>query len=298
MISKISNKINLLSQSSKILIVGKTDDISNDIVNKYFTHKEYLDLNENTLNILSENFYEQFNIILFSLDKEEFDIFNKNSIKIPKNSLFIINDELYLDFKIYLNRVSALLIKPVKEDELSSKIYSLLSTNEADKLLKTKEKVINKYKNEDINDDIDTFLDKYSGEIMFINEELNDNLGSLQDLDMSKEVFSNISLSLVKLSNVMKKNSNLLHLSTLFSEFSQFLDALELEKVEPSRYSAFDYLTNIIEDLTIYIDELFVYRLFKDVKVFEDSMSNNINYFESQLFGLDEKDESDNLEFF
>ena len=133
---------------------------------------------------------------------------------------------------------------------------------------------------------------------MFINEDLTVELEALKNLDMSKEVFSNISASLIKLANVMKKNINLVHLGTLFFEFSQFLDAIEIDKIEPSKYSAFDYLSHIIEDLTLYIDELFVYRLFKDVKVFEDSMSNNISYFEAELYGLEIDSNSDNLEFF
>lgn len=297
MITKISNKISLLSSSSKLLFIGKLDDSLVEIIDKYFDHKEYIDLNYDTLDMLTESFFEQFDIVVFSFEKEEFQSFNKEFNQIPKKSICIISDEIYLDFKNYLNSVNSVLLNPVKEEAFLEKIYMLLSVNETEKTLKTKEKVINKYKNENINDDIDIFLDKYSGEIMFINENLNESLESLNNLDMSKEVFSDISLDLIKLSNVMKKNINLIHLSDLFLEFSQFLDSIDIKNIEPTRYSAFDYLTNIVEDLTLYIDELFIYRLFKDVKIFEDSMSNNISYFETKLYGINNED-NDNLEFF
>jgi len=298
MITKISNKISLLSTSSKILVIGSLENNLTLTIDKYFEHKEYLTFNLNTLNILNESLFEQFDIVIFSFGKEEFEILNKSSIKIPKNSICIICDDIYLDFKVYINEINSILLNPVEEDSLLDKIYSILSFNELENLLKTKKKVINKYKSEHINEDIDIFLDKYSGEIMFINEDLTVDLEALKNLDMSKEVFSNISASLIKLANVMRKNINLDHLGTLFFEFSQFLDAIEIDKIEPSKYSAFDYLSHIIEDLTLYIDELFVYRLFKDVKVFEDSMSNNISYFEAELYGLEIDSNSDNLEFF
>ena len=297
MITKISNKISLLSSSSKLLVVGQLDNSLIEVIDKYFNHKEYMDFNTNTLNILNESFFEQFEIVIFSFGRREFEIFTNEFKQIPKKSICIISDEIYLNFKDYLNDANAVLLNPIKEETLLEKIYMILSVNETEKNLKTKEKVINKYKNEDINDNIDIFLDKYSGEIMFINENLNRSLESLNNLDMSKEVFLNISFDLIQLSNVMKKNANLEHLSNLFFEFSQFLDSIEVEKIEPIRYNAFDYLTNIIEDLTLYIDELFIYRLFKDVKIFEDSMSNNISYFEAQLYGIAE-DNNDNLEFF
>lgn len=297
MITKMSNKMNLLTMSYKILILGSIEGDLLNSLDKHFVHKEYLDLNEDTLNILSESFLEQFDIIIFSFNNENFKLFKKEFNLIPKKSICLLSEDIYFDFKNFVNSSFSVLLKPISEKIFLNKIYGLLSTYELEKHLKTKEKIINKYKDETINDAIDNFLDKYSGEIMFINNDLNNNLECLKNLDMSKEVFSDTSINLMKLSNVMKKNKNLFHLSILFSEFSEFLDLLKLEKIEPSRYNSFDYLTNIIEDLILYIDELFIYRLFKDVKIFEDSMSNNISYFKSQLFGLKEE-EKDNLEFF
>lgn len=203
---------------------------------------------------------------------------------------------MYIDFKKYINISFATLLSPIDEDTLLYKIYARLAIIETNGFLKTKEKVLNKYKNDSINNEIDTFLDQYSGSIMFINDDLNDSLKRLKDLEISKEVFSDISANLVELSNIFAQNKKLDQLSTLFLEFSQFLNSLDFESIEPSRFEAFDYLTTIVEETTLYIDELFVYRLFKDVSVFEYSIANNIEYFESKLFGNDEKNE-DNLSF-
>ncbi len=296
MITKLSNKLTLLTQNSKLLIVGSLEERLLEGVKKYFKTVELFEDIEASKDILNTTLYDQFEVVLFSFDKKSFESFIKNNIEFSQKGIYIITDEIYPQFHPYINDIYSLLIGP-GEEQLQERIYGAVSILETNNLIKTKEKVVNKYKNDAINDDIDTFLDQYSGNIMFINDDLNETLERLKDLEISKEIFSNISSNLLQLSRIFHENENLKKLSYLLEEFSQFLDSIELESIEPSRFSSFDYLTNIIEDLTLYIDELFVYRLFKDVAVFEDSMENNIGYFESQLFGLKE-DEDENLEFF
>ncbi len=154
---------------------------------------------------------------------------------------------------------------------------------------------------EDIQEDyhIDEFLDKYSGSIMFINDDLNENLEKLKDLDISKETFKSLSTNLTQLALVFQKDKKLEHISELFLEFGQFLEHLDFEMIEPANYSAFDLLTTIIEDLRMYINNMFVSKILKDVYIFEDSMQNNINYFEAKLFGFEiDEDDDEDLEFF
>lgn len=297
MITNISNKLNLLTINTKLLIIGNISEELNIVVNKYFKNIENLDFTNDTFNILNENYFEQFNIVLFVFDEDSFSLYKQNYNTVPKNSISIISKEIYFDYWPYINYGYSTLINVVDEDTFLLKLFGLLSIDETNKLLQSKVKVFNKYKDDDINDDIDTFLEKHIGEIMFINDELNESLNRLKELEISKDIFSNISSNLVKLSNIMKTNNKLMHLSNIFYEFSMFIDNLDLASIKPSAYSAFDYLTNIIEDLTIYIDELFVYRIFKDVRVFEDSMANNIVYFETKLNGTS-SEENDNLEFF
>lgn len=297
MVVNLSNKITLLAPNAKVLVVGKIEDTLKDVVERDFKTKEFFDITVESLDILNFSLYEQFDVIIISFDKNRFEIFKENNHEFPKDVIYIIDDDIYDEFRPYINRAHSILLQPITEDTFLNKILSILSINETGSLLKTKEKVVNKYKDDSVNNEIDNFLDQYSGSIMFINDDLNESLERLKDLEISKEVFSRVSVNLVQLSNIFSKNENLTQLSNLFKEFSQFLDALDFDSIEPSRFAAFDYLTTIIEDTTLYIDELFVYRLFKDVKVFEDSMENNITYFEAKLFGKEESND-DNLEFF
>lgn len=295
MIKNLSTKINILTVKSKLLIIGYVDNKLLESLSSQFKTVEFLEDIQNSRDIINNTLYDQFDAIVFSFDKKLYGEFKNNGLKILNKAVYIVSEDLYLDFKDHINDIFALLVNP-NEDRLLEKIYFLLCEKETANILKTKEKIENKYKNDAVNEDIDIFLDQYSGNIMFINDDLNESLERLNDLEISKELFKNISLSLINLSDIFKENSKLQNTSILLREFSSFLDNISLEDIDPSRFDAFDYLTNIIEDLTLYIDELFVYRLFKDVAIFEDSMQNNISYFETKLLGIEDEDE--NLEFF
>lgn len=298
MIMKISNKINILSESTKLLTLGKVTTDTTDTLNRFFKNQEILDINENTLEVLNENFLKQFDIVIFSFTQADYDLYLKTNPIFPKNAIVIIEDILYANFIQHINQIATLLIGEFSQELLLEKIYNILAIKEANSLIKSKEKIINKFKDDTVNEDINQFLDQYSGSIMFINDDLNEQLTKLKDLEISKEIFDNISSNLIQFSSVLKENEQLEHLATVFNEFSEFLKTLDLESIQPAQYVAFDYLTTIVEDITIYIDELFVYRLFKDVRVFEDSLENNIGYFEASLFGLEENENEENLEFF
>ena len=290
MITQLMNKINILCINTKVLIVGKLESHIKEIFNKYFTNIEYLDITEETKNILNQNLYEQYNIIIFSPEDKEIFPF------IPNNAIVILNDTLYCDFKDYNNKVFATLVLPAKEIEILNKIFALLSINEANIIIKAKEKLVKKYEKEQSSHNIDQFLDQYSGNMMFINDDLNENLEKLKNLELSKDIFKNIATALFQLADIFEKENKLNTVSIILLNFGEFLKNLELESIEPSNYSAFDLLTTIIEDLTIYIDELFIYKILKEVHIFEDSMANNINYFEEKLLG--KEDDSEDLEFF
>lgn len=297
MVTNIPNKLTLLTMDTKLLVIGNISEKLNTVIDKYFGNLENLDFTSKTFNILNENYFEQFDIVILIFDKQSYSLYKQNYDCVPRNSISIISKEVYLDYWPYINYGYSVLLDTVDEETLELKLFGVLSISETNKLLQAKVKLFKKYKNDDVNDKIDLFLHKYTGEIIFINDALNESLNKLKQLEISKEIFSNISESLIRLSNLMNTSESLSHLSTMFLELSRFLDNLELEEIEPTRYRAFDYLTNIIDDITIYIDELFIYRIFKDVRVFEDSMASNITYFKSKLNGTI-NEENDNLEFF
>jgi len=297
MITKFSTKITLVSQNTKVLIIGTLPEQLNQLLDTYFSNKEYIEFNENTSEILNDNLYTQYDVIIFSLNSINLKYFQSRVTDLPKQSIVLIESDIYSSLQEYINTIFTLSILPISNDLFMDKIYNVLCVEETNRIIQTKEKVINKYKDDDANKNINEFLDKYHGTIMFLNDDLNDNCDRLKDLEISKELFADISTNILKLNNILKHNKNFNKLLVTFDQLSDFLTTLDFESIRPENYSAFDYLSKIVEDITIYLDELFVYKLFKDVHVFEDSLENNIKFFEDSL--KDEvDDEDDNLEFF
>ena len=297
MVTKFSNKITLLTQNSKLLVIGTLTDSHNQLLDTYFQQKEYIDLNENSIEIINENLYTQYDVVVFSLNNADFELFKNSCNYFPKHSIVLIDSTDYASMIDYVNSIYSLLVLPISDELLMNNIYNILCINETNQTIKSKEKIVMKYKDDKVNDNINEFLDKYHGTISFLNEDLNENYNRLNDLEISKELFNDISSNILKLNNILQKHNSFEKLSVTFTQLSAFLTSIDLESVKPENYNAFDYLCTIVDDITIYLDELFVYKLFKDVHVFEDSLENNIHYFEDSLRN-EVNDNNDNLEFF
>jgi len=297
MTSKSLSTIASLTQNSSILIIGTISASLNMSIDKYFFKKEYLEFNQETIDILNKNLYKQYDVILFSFDQDKFKLFQNTINHFPAYSMLLIEDKLFNSLGSYINSITSLAILPITEELFIHKIFNILCIRETNYLLKSKEKIINKHKQHETTNNINDFLDKYSGSIIFLNDDLNDYFTRLKELEISSELFKEISSNILQLGNIFKQNENFLHLSMIIINLADVLSTVDLESVDPSSYNAFDYLTSIIEDITIYLDELFIYRLFKDVKLFEDSLSNNIKFFKDTLIATVDEDD-DNLEFF
>ncbi|PHR72059.1 MAG: hypothetical protein COA66_07590 [Arcobacter sp.] len=297
MINNSFSSISSLTRNSNILLIGTIPKVLNTVIDKYFLKKECITFNKESIDILNENLYHQFDIILFFLNKEKFEILQDNIFSFPEHSMLIIEDELFMSLRSSINMITSLAVLPICEEFFINKIFNVLSIKETSKILKSKEKILNKHKQYEVTNDINEFLDKYNGSIMFLNDDLNENFKRLKDLEISSELFNEIASNMLKLGTIFKQNENFSHWSSIVIALGDFLSTLDLENIDPSSYAAFDYLTTIVEDITIYLDELCLYRLFKDVRLFEDSLANNITFFEDCLVSkLDEN--NDNLEFF
>ena len=291
MITKLSNKINILNSNLKVLIVGKIQKDIDEILSKYFSTKEYLEITSGSMDILNDSLYEQFDLIIFIPENEAYE-------NIPSNAIVILNNINYKSFQNYINKIYSVVIYPIDELDFANKIYGALSILETNSIIQEKEKSIYKYKQTTVNHNMEEFFDQNSGTMMFINDDLSVTLEKLKELEFSKDIFNSISINFTKLANIFSSQSDLIDISVVFSEFAQFLQNLDLESIEPSRYGAFDFLTNIIEDLTLFIDELFIYKIIQDTKLFTDSLQSNIIYFKAKLSGDEKNDADDNLEFF
>jgi len=274
-------KLEELAKTKRLLIVG---DIKEDF-SKIFKEVVEYKFSSETMDLLERDFYDEFDVIIFHGDIEAIyeEFIGYKTIIISEN--VIISD--------YFNKIE-FLYEEYDEYDLFVKIAKILTLNKFTTFIDEKCKLKNSY---EIDENLESFLDEYSGSIAFINDELEEILKKLKNYEFSDDIFKTLSKILTSLSFVYAKNDNLKSIEPIFTNFAYFLDNLELDKVSPENFEFFDYLTNILEDIYNYNNELFIFRVFNDVYIFEHSLQNNIDYFKSLLLGNKVEDDED-VEFF
>lgn len=294
---EIINKIKLLNSNLSGLVIGKINENFNEFYLECFKNYECLEFTSSSIEKINQVLFKRFDIVILLLNKEDYILFKNYNFILPEYTIFIIDDEIYDDFRVKINKINFLLVNPIKIEYLAEKIFKIILMTEGEKLLRDK-RVISKQKDlRFLSTDFNLFLEQHCGEMMFLNDEFSEYLVSLKNLEISKSLFFNISSSLIKLSNVLKEREELKELSKILLDFSNFIVNLDFKTIDSSCYEKFDYFTLIIEDIIMYIDELFVRRLFNNVKVFSDSLANNLQYFKEQLYNKNSSINS-SLEFF
>lgn len=145
--------------------------------------------------------------------------------------------------------------------------------------------------------DLDEFFDLYEGNTLFIVDELVALNKLMKNGELSKELLEQIAQKLEELAEIFSKNSKVADLEEIFTELALFLKKLDLNTIAPASLYAFDYICAIIDDTNEYVMDLFVDRVFKDIKLVQYSLKDNIIFMQNAL-GTVQKNATGELEFF
>ena len=296
-----SNYLQFLASEYNILYIGKNSETIYDKISVYFSSSSKVDINEEILekitNILTKR---HINIVVF-------DIQETNSLIIDFfQAIKTFNDEImtFLMFKPdQYNTLSDIvpfvdmsISYPITEDIFQKKVFTLLSRSYALNSIGRREIIL---KQENVTEDsIENFFDMYEGSALFLADDIIDIVKNLNDGNLSHQFFMNIADRLDKIANIFSKAKQTSSVTTIYEELASYLQTLDLEKIEPQNLSAFTYLSEILSDVSIYLMDMFVDRIFKDVYIFKHSLKNNIEFMENKLSGKSEDDDESNLEFF
>ena len=99
------------------------------------------------------------------------------------------------------------------------------------------------------------------------------------------------------MANIFSKSEQTSSVTPIYKELATYLRELDLESINPENIKGFSYLSAILQDVSIYLMDMFVDRIFKDVYIFEHSLENNIDFLKNELRGSGEEDAGE-LEFF
>ena len=194
-----------------------------------------------------------------------------------------------------INMSEAIIAEPFNEDMLMYKFFTMLNSDSAISAINNASSSMSKIPAVQ-SGQLDSYLDTYEGQILFLSESLQSNLEHLESGELSNELLNEISKQIDEVGHVFSNHFYTKKVTHLFTELSSYLKDLKLDAIKIENFEGFEYLTRIIEDINTYMIEYFVDRLFTNVYVFEDSLDNSIRFMKDKLSNVE--DESSELEFF
>lgn len=145
----------------------------------------------------------------------------------------------------------------------------------------------------------ETYVDSFEIEIIFIRDELFFISKKIDDGDISENIFLRIKQSINRINRIFEnyiiyskkiKNS--------MKYFSIMLDKINFEKASLENIESFDYLSRIIEDIAVFLDNYFINRNFVDLYIIEDSMENSLKFLKTSFEEKNKHTDGSSLEFF
>lgn len=292
--------LQFLALEYNVLYIGKESNSIFDEISEYFAASSKIDINDGMLeriaSILSKG---HINIVIIDV-QENNEVAKKfyDAIKAFDNDILIV---LMFDPKEYhklfeiVPLVDATVSYPIERNIFYKRLFGILSIPYAIKSIGRRDIVL-KQNNVTENDSMDEFFDIYEGSSLFVSDELLAMSKELNAGNLSYDLFRNISHKVKEVAEMFSKNDETSSVSVVFQELSIYLEELKLESIDPSNLKAFDYLSDILDDVSIYLLDMFVDRIFKDVYVFRESLKSNIDFMKNTLEGTNQDDGE--LDFF
>ena len=294
-----SNYLQFLALEHNILYIGKDSHAIYNSISDYFASASKIDINQEIL--------EKLNAILTKrhIDIVVFDVKDNNPLIIEFfHAIKKFNDEimtmLLFEPKEYhklfdmVPFVDINVSYPISAKMFEKKLFTLLSRSYALNSIGRREIIL---KQKCVTEDsIDKFFDTYEGSALFLADDLMEIVKNLNDGNLSYKFFINIAHKLDEVADIFSKTQQTQSVTPIYEDLASYLKTLDLETIEPKNLSAFSYLADILSDVSVYLMDMFVDRIFKDVFIFEHSLKSNIEFMKSHLNG--EQENEGEIDFF
>lgn len=199
--------------------------------------------------------------------------------------LYCQNEEEEVHFEM-LNLSNTSFTKGINEELLSYKMYSLLQ-----------EKAFDETKTDE--DTNNTYIDSFEIQIIFIRDELHHLSKIIDEGDISEGNIHKVKQSINRINRIFE---NYLMYSKKIKNsmkyFAAMLNKVDLKKASVDNIESFTYLSRIIEDIAIFLDNYFIKRNFTDLYVVEDSLENSLKFLKNSFKAKEASTDDSSLEFF
>jgi len=296
-----SKYIQFLAAEYNVLYVGKESIDVFDTIESYFKSSSKIEMSSALLEQFTSTLSKcHINLVIFDVEDNNEMVFDFYNIvqSFDENILVLLmfNPKEYRKVFDVVPLVDATLSYPFSDALFYKRLFMLLSSEYALRSIGRREVVLKNSK--DINEDaLDEFFDIYEGSSLFIADELAGMAAALNDGNLSKNFLINIANKLEEVADIFSKTAKTEQITPIYKELAEYLRSIDLSSLEASTLKGFDSLAEILNDISVYLMDMFVDRIFKDVNIYKDSLQSNIDYMKS-IFDDGCEEESGELDFF
>lgn len=133
-------------------------------------------------------------------------------------------------------------------------------------------------------------------ELFELSEEFNDQIERIHLNNVSSSSIIEISIILRKMYSIFNFTEELSNLGNVLFSLAKFLEGLEFNQLSDTKKNKLKILEFIYDDISRFIETVFLYKDTLDVFYLEDSLNSSIEQLKMNL--MDEKIEEEELEFF
>jgi len=143
----------------------------------------------------------------------------------------------------------------------------------------------------------ETYMDSFELEIIFIRDELIYISQKIDSGDISENTLQRVYQSVNRINRIFE---NYLIYSKKIKKsmryFAKMLETVDFKKATISNITSFEYLSRIVEDIAVFLDNYFIKRNFTDLYIIEDSLENSLKFLKDSF--EEKKVDNSSLEFF
>ncbi len=300
MSKKYNYYIKFLAIKNNILYISKNKHKIFDLIESYFLTASYVDLNRNILNTINLTLTKRsINFVIIDVeDNDELAIEFYKAIRTYNDEvpiMLMFNPKKYQKLFDIIPNVDMTISYPINNDIFFKRLFTLLSISHISSLIGKRELTPNRETKRE--NPLDAFLDTYEGSALFISDILQSRIKSLNSGELTAELLEEMAENIEAIADIFSKTSQTESVEPIFLDLANYLENIKLENISVESLKGFDYLSEILDEISKYLIDMFVERIFNDVYVFEHSLQNNIIFMKNKLDNKIEEDKDD-LEFF
>jgi len=298
---KYDKYLQFLASEYNILYIGRDSEEIYDDMSGYFLSSSKVDVNVQILDKINTILMKRhINIVVF--DVKDNNPLVADFLKAIQSfdgemmTLLMFEPKEYKKLFDVVPHIDISISYPIDKDIFQKKIFTLLSRSYALNSIGRREIIL---KQKSVTEDsMDKFFDTYEGSALFLADDLMDVVKNLNDGNLSHQFFVNIANKLDEVASIFAKAERTKSITPIYENIASYLRNIKLEEIKPQNLSAFNYLSEILSDVSVYLMDMFVDRIFKEIHIFKDSLDNNMQFMKSKLEGKSEDEDESELEFF